>query len=437
MNTSVSVTQAEQQRGRLAIVVLLALVLAGVLFVFSQRQQTLRASAVGLDGLQIWLSSEGIQTQTYLGGWPLLVADTGLLILPLYDTALDNPRTPATGEREMIYQPDERDLSTVPVLTKADSIPTMIVLPKWRSGLRLTGLAHPELLIDAQTVEHLLEAFTDADVSITRRDTSGFSSSDYRKQDGTNLEVLLYNRQTFTAPECTTVLGDAQGMLLGTCPLHNATDQQYVWILSDPDLLNNHGLPLGDNAAVAHDIADQLRDNRRVVIDYSNVAWLTRANELDQRERTWSDLARFVEPPFTLLWLGALLLMGTLLWRGGVRFGPTLRDADALGDSSTDALSARARLMRLSGDEGALAAEYARARLADTAAQLVGPADAVRLAGRERFLSFVETRYPQHGAALKAALLEVDALPRAAPSSAAMRAVRHLDDILEHITHDP
>ena len=138
-----------------------AIVLAGILYLMSQRQQELRRSPVGFDGLQVWLASEGGSAQNFTGGWLLDPASIGLLVLPVYDTVPDRPLEPALDKMQLLYQQDESDLDWAPLREKIDMLPGLIVLPKWRSGMRLTGIAHPALLVEERRLNQLQEPHTE------------------------------------------------------------------------------------------------------------------------------------------------------------------------------------------------------------------------------------------------------------------------------------
>ena len=171
-------------------VVALVLVIALAL-VFSQRQQALRSSASGLDGLRVWLSSEGVDAQNFLGGWPILAEEVGLLVIPLYDTALGRDRdTPRTKE-ELVFQQDEYDLIWSPIWDKADMVPTVVVLPKWRSGMRLTKLAHPALVSNGEDIQSLGQTIVaDGDFKMAYGRTP-FTEFSYTQADGTRLGAIL------------------------------------------------------------------------------------------------------------------------------------------------------------------------------------------------------------------------------------------------------
>ena len=89
-----------------------------------------------------------------------------------------------------------------------------------------------------------------------------------------------------------------QGPLLVRC----RKDGQDIFALSDPDVLNNHGLRLGDNAAFARTLVNDLADGAPVLLDTYDFLVIDRERE-PYKKREWSDLLRFFEWPLTLLWV--------------------------------------------------------------------------------------------------------------------------------------
>lgn len=414
-----------------AFVLLIALTL-----VFSQRQQALRASASGLDGLRIWLSSEGLDAQNFLGGWPVLADEVGLLVIPFYDTNLNASRTAPTTKEELVFQDDEYDLTWSPIWDKVDMAQTVIVLPKWRSGMRLTKLAHPALVSPGEDVQRLgrtIVAGADFNFAYAR---TPFSEFTYVGGDGQRLGAVLYGAQTFSSSQCRPLVGSRAAMVVGDCQRRADDESARVILISDPDLVNNHGLALGDNAFIIRDIIRAYAGEKRVLVDYSRRNWLTTGNERSDRERTWADLLRFFSPPFTLIWSGGILVFALVLWRAGLRFGPAAPGPKRQGASKTMAIAARARLMLMSGRAGALVGDYMRARLATTASELFGAAHARGISAPESFLAYTERRHPDHAPALTEALNTIQSLPASASPRHAMDVIDTLDTILETITDE-
>jgi hypothetical protein len=422
----------------LAIGLVVLLMLGGIWYALSGRQQALRSSPSGLDGLQIWLASQEVSAWSFLGGWPIDQSDIGLLILPIYDTALDKDRIPPATPEEYLWQTDEYDLSAGVARRKAGKARTLVVLPKWRSGMRLNQVAHPVLLVPPEGPEAVLRALVHngkPEVTHLPEPMTGFR---YRSSGGQNLDAEIYAAQVFRSDACEPIIGTAEAMLLAQCPVQTGKGGKVtsVLVLSDPDLINNHGLRLGDNARIAYDIMAGEAGDLNVVIDYSNRVWLTDPGKGSQRERTWADLQRFFEPPFRILWICGAVTLVLLLWRGAVRYRAVRASKVMLGAGKMVAVNARARLMRLSGQDGALVGEYAAARLSSVASTVLGNAHGGRFAGPDAFLKYVERRHPRHGGRLRQILADIADLPAALPAADAIRHIDSLEQILEQIEND-
>jgi len=420
------------------IAIVCVIVLAAGWYLLAQRQQTLRRSPAGLDGLQIWLASNGVGAQNFSGGWLMDQTSVGLLIVPIYDTALNEERKPPTTKEELLAQQDEYDLTTSVISSKAKKVPTLLVLPKWRSGMRLTGLAHPILNIDTKRLKATVQKLT-GDGSFTPvLSRTPFAHVPYRSSEGKDLDAEIYSAQMFTSRLCAPLLGTPDAMVLAECPLDGGADAKArkVLVLSDPDLLSNHGLRLGDNAAIALDVLRSKAGTKNIVIDYSRSDWLRDPSAEPARERSWDDLRRFFGPPFLTLWIGGALVLGLFLWRSALRYGPIRSDTAAPGASKTLAVRARARLMRLSGQDGALTNEYAAARLSASADALFGRANAHHYASEDGFLRFADRRHPEQAARLRDVLSRIRTAPARLPAADAIRLIDELEQVLEQITND-
>lgn len=409
----------------------IVLLIAIFFYVSGQSQQVLRHSPSGLDGLQRWLATDGHPVRSFTGGWASEPAKIGLRILPIYDSDLNTVRAAPTSKEELLAQMDEYDVSESLLRQKAQIVQTLLVLPKWRSGMRLTGLGHPALLIPEgrastglqqvldgpkQNVRYLRQPFTDFPVT-----TNGQSRT-----------ARLYVAQVFDGAGCTPLIGRVSEMVLGRCKLPDAPNDE-VLVLSDPDLLNNHGLRLGDNAHIVKDILLDLAGEKTVMIDYSTSIWLFENFQGETRERTWSDLARFFAYPFSVLWGSAALLMVLTLWRAGLRFGPVTQAARGLGASKQTANTARARLMRLTGQDGALLGDYAKTRLVAFAARSLPAAQSKDV---DAALGYARRRNPKLARKLEDALAVIGALPPHLPASSAIEHVDRFELILEQLEHD-
>lgn len=362
-------------------------------------------SAVGLAGLAPWLRERGVETKIFTGGvFPGATTGgrrsrwgaVGLRVLPLYDVDLTAASRPAGSAAARLAAQTERDVSQYVVRQKIVAAPTLVVLPKWRSGMRLTGEARAEYLISAEALDRVL-AQLGAAAGPSRR--FGVEAAD-RERVFTRFEVdtpegpavvTLPFAQTVAAGRCQPLIGDRDAMLFGACP----GPFSGYWLLADPDLLNNHGLGLGENARVATAFLRTLAAGRPIVLDFS--AALAGADggaaggtgsgggggsgggrggsaEAPAPTQAPSFFERVFSFPLTLLWAAAAVSGALALWRGAVRYGAAQRlTFDAPGASKAAALAAKARLLRLAGRDRAMVAAHIADRLQLLAAQALGP----------------------------------------------------------------
>lgn len=412
---------------------LVVVAIALLFYLSGQRQQVLRASPVGFDGLQVWLAKSELPAQNFTGGWTLTQDSVDLLVLPLFDTDPTRSRTRPQTKEDLLFQQDETDQRIDVIKAKVQQVPSLLVLPKWRSGLRLSGLGHPALLVETQSMDAMLEELLGRPMGIDRI-LQPFTEFDYASDAQQRLRARLYLAQVFDGAGCEAIIGRAGEMVLGSCPLKGSDKR--VLILSDPDLVNNHGLRLGENADIARALFDAFSDQGQIVIDYSERNWIVDRSRQPARERTWSDLMRFFEPPFLAMWLSAGLIFALLLWRASLRYGPVLQEEDSMGASKTLAIGAQARLLRLTGQDGALLSEYAEARIASVVRARFGPGHTRGERDVEFLLRHVGRRAPERAAHLRATLDRINLLPPNLPAREAIAHVDALETILEKITHD-
>ncbi|EBA11117.1 hypothetical protein [Roseobacter sp. CCS2] len=428
-------TQPVKQRPELILIgVFVAIGIAVLLYFSSQQQQQLRSSATGMDGLDIWLSSEGHDAQSFAGGWTISAETLGLVITPLYDSDLSEERASPQTKEELLFQQDEYDMWLWQVEERAYLAQTMVVLPKWRSGVRLTGLSHPALLVDPERTQDALHLIAGEGIGAVGHIRRPFSDFSYQTSDGDRLTARLYVAQVFEGQGCDPIIGDVGEMILGFCTVENTGDD--ILVLSDPDLLNNHGLRLGDNALIAQSLLPQLADGGRILIDYSQDVWITEQQEAVQHERSWSDFLRYLEYPFSVLWIGGAILMLITFWRAGLRYGPIVDAVSKLSARKGQAISARAKLMRMTGQDGALLDDYVTARMSAVSSALFGPVISGTATKEQAYLKHMKRLNPALTEKLTTLLNEMRNLPAHLPATAAISYVEAFELTLEQLAHD-
>lgn len=408
-------------------------VILGVLWLMSGNDaRALRRGPTGFDGLVHWLKSEGVEARNFTGGGLLRRGEVGLRILPLFDTNLTSARRLPTTEEEVIAQTSERDISLPIVRAKLRDLPTLVVLPKWRAGMRLLGVAHQSLLIPPANVNRVARQLGLKGTRI-RRDPGGLGT---RPADGGRLELM--HGQVLAASGCTPVIGTAKALILGKCRILGPSDdtgaQEHFWVLADPDLMNNHGLILSGNADIATALVRRFDLGKPVLIDLTDTDQTVPAEWFrEQHERSWEDLARLFRWPFAMIWIAFCAVALLIFWRAVIRDGPL---AAAGGEHPRAAkevsIEAKARLLRLADHDAALLTEHVAARLAHLAARLLGPhrkAGGSPLANLERL---VGRRDP----ALAAELRAVAVVPTGLDGPSLLRHLDRFETCYAKVTHE-
>ena len=200
--------------------------------------------------------------------------DIKLRILPLYD--------PDVFSFSRKAQDSGNDLSTVmrqigrnQFSRKIRDIPTLVVLPKWRYGALRQERFHPEFLIGpaahklpfadsaklgAPEIRHGDDQFITAVPVITGKNVPA----------GLNIkrDLTLYAPQTMSAGSlsfkaCVSEIEFAGETLLAQCQW--VSNRSKFWLLTDPDLMNNHGAGQGDNAGFVYDLALALVGEGKII----------------------------------------------------------------------------------------------------------------------------------------------------------------------------
>ena len=409
--------------------------------------RALDASLMGVGGLATWLPAQGIALRQSKPRLRPKAAALSLRILPLYDVDLyafgSVPKTAA----EQALQSSQRDLGHYVFFAKLTNLPTLVVLPKWRTGFATTGVAYPALRIPDQELARLLDQTGLQGLRLNHGPAEFLTAVLAAAPLAEPRKVALYHAQLFNRASlpghCAEIIGLPAGALLIRC--EDLDDIRAAHYLADPDTLNNHGLSLAENAAFAVDLIAGLRpagDARPVYLDTGTRLLLDLGEtEAESYTREPEDLARFFAYPLSVLWAVAAIILGVTLWRGALRFGPALTPGeDRMEASKTAAIDAKARLLRLSGNDGRMAREFVQARLAGLDAQIFGRGygqTGTGDSGVSRLFTHLAARNPALAADFRAVttvLTEKDS--RLDPADLH----RHLEtfrDLLERITDGP
>ncbi len=146
---------------------------------------------------------------------------------------------------------------------------------------------------------------------------------------------------------------------------HQSEGGPEIFVVSDPDLLNNHGLARGDNAGFVHALLTHRLGARGAVFDET----------IHGFRRTPGLLAEAFRFPLLTATLQAAVLVGILLWAGMGRFGKPRQPPGALGEGRQVLIDSTARLLTWGGHAGESLGQYFRQTVRALAAHFALPAD--------------------------------------------------------------
>ena len=234
----------------------------------------------------------------------------------------------------------------------------LLVLPKW--------LAAPEFAnrrwageverLPVQMVDELLQAAAPA------ANAEALQGSVTWKPGRFDTKPTLDDPQLMESQRLRPLVDSDQGMLLGSL----TGVSRHLWILSDPDLLSNHGLKRGDNAALAVGIVEAALPAGGTVIVDEVIHGFRRDPNL------WRSLLEF---PFVFVTLNALATVAILVWAATGRFGAPVPIAAPLKAGKTTLIGNAAGLLRHGGHGGAMLRRYLAVTFGDVARRVHAPAD--------------------------------------------------------------
>lgn len=124
--------------------------------------------------------------------------------------------------------------------------------------------------------------------------------------------TLSYPQLLVAGDGMTPVIWSDDGVLLGYRDLGDTR----LWVLSDPDVLNNHGIGRGSNAELAVAIIDTIRGGNQPVL------WDETIHGFIVKPKLGASLLRF---PLVLVTAQLALVALLGIWAGAVRFGSPVR----------------------------------------------------------------------------------------------------------------
>jgi hypothetical protein len=261
----------------------------------------------------------------------------------------------------VIAEPDGDPRTRAHVRAALRDLPALLLaLPKRRG---VTVARDPDRLIDdelvpAADVESVL-GLADPGATLVR----GSVARSWNAQPPLPASApAVHDVQLIRSRSMRALLSSENGILVGEID----RDQHRLIVVSDPDILENHGLARGDNALVAVTLVRSLRAGRpgRVVFDEAAHGFVS---------RPFGALGLLFGFPFVLVTLQIVVAGGLAMWSGSGRFGAPRARAPALGAGKQSLIESGARLVESAGALVSLARRYREAVLRDAAQRLHAP----------------------------------------------------------------
>lgn len=242
----------------------------------------------------------------------------------------------------------------------------LLVLPKWhgrtdptrRNWLKSVA-PRPEGYVDIVITEITRQPKT----SLVRRQSAGTFNV-----NPTAIAPDLGNRQLIQGDRLVPVIAGPDGALLARIRV----GRQNVWVLSDPDIMNNHGLGRGNNATLLAEILRQINPAASALVFDETIHGFGRQPSL------WYAVLEF---PFIVVTFSGIVATAFFLWAAIGRFGaPLPQPPVALGKAGL--IANTANLLRAGGHAAHVLDRYAEATIRDVAERLHcphGPGSAARL----------------------------------------------------------
>jgi hypothetical protein len=161
------------------------------------------------------------------------------------------------------------------------------------------------------------------------------------------------NAQLIKSDALTPIVGDARGTLIG----EKLDGNRRVWILSDPDVIENHGLTKGANAAFVLAMLNTMREGDGKVVFDETIHGMV--NIVDN---PFGQLFQF---PFVIVVLLGLVAAGLLLWATTSRFGQPRKAPPAFDLGKGRLIGNTASLLDRAGHHAFVMRRYIQVTLRD------------------------------------------------------------------------
>ncbi|MCA9321722.1 MAG: DUF4350 domain-containing protein [Salinibacterium sp.] len=259
----------------------------------------------------------------------------------------------------------------------------LVVLPKWRGqGRRLGNRSWVESVsIDPTSALALLDALElEAELEI-----GGEGDADWVPWDESPEPSLGDPVQALLGDDLEPFLETRHGLIVGE---RSSAWNHKLWVVSDPDLLNNHGLARGENAEIVASLFKVMAGDQGFDVVFDET---THGHEVGRG--VWSQLLSF---PLVILLFQGLLLLGFLAWSAAGAFGARIEDPLKTSIGRRALVDNTAELLRFGGHTEYTLTRYCRDQIDLVAQAYHVSRDSEDDAWRARLVHITTSRAPDH-----------------------------------------
>jgi hypothetical protein len=175
-------------------------------------------------------------------------------------------------------------------------------------------------------------------------------------------QPAIHHAQLIRSQRLRPLLASPQGILIGEVREHG----RRLVVLSDPDLIANHGIARGDNAQIFVSLIENMRSGHDGTVVFDEFIH-------GYSPRPFHMLGILFQFPFVLVTAQAGLGIALLAWAAAGRFGAPRELPPAIDAGRRSLIDAGAVLVSRNGDRSALASRYYEEMIRDAASSLRAP----------------------------------------------------------------
>ncbi len=232
----------------------------------------------------------------------------------------------------------------------------LLVLPKWRAIPQLTNRrwAGQVARVPPAEVNDVLRIVASSAATQTAHGAVEWRSGEIGRKPS------LIEPQLMASGSLTPIIDSDRGMLLGEVERSDGR----IWVLSDPDILSNHGLIRGDNALLAVGIIrSRLPEGGTVIVDEV-------VHGFRRDPSVWRALLEF---PIIIITINAVAAAAILMWAATRRFGSPVAVEPPLKAGKSTLIGNAAGLLQFGGHAGEILGRYLAVTVADVALRVHAP----------------------------------------------------------------